>query len=151
MAEQVKQYFMHCNDEDIEGYIYTTIPLCPNNHTHTVITTESSSTDSNFFELWGTDLGQTKVAFRTESRLMPIAANQTIQNFDLSFPISICLLSVRFVVDMENVGDYLECILAPDTIIGTITQPISPGILARYDVKYRLLTHTLTRSQRMSG
>lgn len=45
----------------------------------------------------------------------------TFKNLDITFPIPISLLSAEFTDRAEYRGDECECLIAPDTIIGTLT------------------------------
>ena len=47
-----------------------------------------------------------------------------------TFPININLVSVSVVTDTEHKGDMYEVQLAPNTIIGTITQDVATGATA---------------------
>lgn len=62
--------------------------------------------------------------FQTRSLLLDIPEGDPndVSVHDFSFPIPVSILAAQALIDSQHVGDYLDFIVAPDTIIGVLTE-----------------------------
>jgi hypothetical protein len=69
-----------------------------------------------------------KTGGRFQARNVVIDITQSgLNTIDIAWPIPVNLLSAEFVIEEEHIGDSIECVAAPGTVIGTLAQdaPVS--------------------------
>lgn len=74
--------------------------------------------------LYATSIDRT---YQLQSYELNVPATSGAYNINISFPFAIILLGGDFAVCAENVGDKCKFIVAPNTLIGAITQPVTTG------------------------
>jgi hypothetical protein len=109
----------------------TPITVCPNNNTHTVIS-------SSVHILETREINTVKV----EEETTPVGSNPTGGHFgvttvginclasqtstaDKSFDWPVSMLSIKFMTDQQHIGDVINMDIAPNTIIGVLTATAS--------------------------
>lgn len=91
-------------------------------------------------------MASTNGNFRVEGFSIDIAAGPGVTTtYDLSYPYNTSIRGVSLFVDTDNIGDVLNVTAAPDTVVGTITSPISlsdtvievtPSVIANVQIGY---------------
>lgn len=129
-SKSVYQYRIFCKTENKFYYIWNTnVPnSCPSNSSHILDTTSTiildSVTSDEVTVLQKTN--STGINYRAESFIMQIPANSTISK-ECSWLYNIAILTVNCTVGNENIGDLVNTYVAPNTIIGIITQNVTLG------------------------
>lgn len=138
----VNRYRLFCITENIFVYMWDTKAptTCSTDHTHnvdlsTLSILETISQDTVFIQnIVGTTGGQ----YRCESKSFTIPAN-SIGNKDCTWPFDISVKSVFFHTSVDQIGDKVKSLVAPNTTIGVIvsngsagtnTITVSPTVLA---------------------
>lgn len=131
MSDKVaNQYRIFCNTEQVYVYSWgTSAPIaCPNNNTHSVDMNSISITDTiaqnnvTVVQISG-DLNS---YFRVESKIESIPAN-SIGTFEYTWPYNIGILTINWTCGEIHRGDTISAYVAPDTVVGVITQNINQG------------------------
>lgn len=71
--------------------------------------------------------GVTGGNFNATSRKLVITPDPNPQTFTFTFPMNISVFHLRFTSEEVHRGDDMECIMAPETNIGKIMQPVTGG------------------------
>ncbi len=129
-SKTIHKYRTFCLTENTLVYSWGETPpiTCPNNDTHTIDTNSISIVDSvsskkiNISQ----DNGLTGGNFRAETIKAVIKPNTT-EIFDFSWPFDMSVHTVHFVTNAQHIGDKFSCIIAPNTIIGVITNNVNVG------------------------
>ena len=128
----IYKYKVFCITTHSEEFIWSEEPptKCPSDPSHEINTDSISiinqiSENKIKIEEESTPTGG---HFRVETvSIMNIPANESVDT-DIFYPIPISVLELKIVTDESNIGDNLRCAIAPDTIIGVITAPTTPGL-----------------------
>jgi len=125
----VNNYKLWCNDENI--YVYTwndeEPTVCPNVNTHS-INTESISIEESVTEnkiiIDEESAHKTGGFFKVVSQAFDALPNATT-TYDFSYPIKMGVLAIKVPTNANQEGDIMSFCLAPNTIIGTVTEAVS--------------------------
>jgi uncharacterized protein (DUF1499 family) len=129
-SRTINNYRLLCNTEDKQVYTWDVSPpiCCPNNNTHLIdtnsitIVDNINSTAVNIIQ--NTDnVGDN---YRVESFPINVPAGQTVIS-NYKWPYNISVLTINWTSDITNIGDQLDCYVAPNTVIGAITSNINVG------------------------
>jgi hypothetical protein len=130
MPRIVNKYRATCTTENTSVYVWGTEPptTCPNNIAHTIDSSSITIVDSvnDTTVQISQDKGLTGGNFRSETCKL-IAKPNGIQSFDFSWPFDMSVSTVHFVTNAQHIGDEITSIIAPNTIVGYITAPVSIG------------------------
>lgn len=128
MSRKLLKYRVYCNTEDKYEYIWndTTPLVCPSNSAHNIDTNTITIVDT--LETNSVNIIQESIItggnYRTEGKKMTIQANSTeIQDF--SWPYNISALTITFYTNSNNENDILNSYIAPNTVIGILTDNVS--------------------------
>ena len=124
------QYRLYCNTQSDYKYVWSTsIPsTCPDNNTHTInidsitIVNEISENTTTIKE----EETPTGGHFIQECWAFDCPAN-TETSYDIAYPYPVSSSGLFFETALNHKGDVLNCIMAPDAIIGTITSNVAIG------------------------
>ena len=128
----VIHYDLYCITEAQRVQTWGTVrpTVCPNNNTHTI----DSSSITSLEQISQTDTivsapkEGTKGFYRVQGFPMTITAGTGIvSTMDVSFPYITSVRSTDLIVTTDNLGDHIEVISAPDTVVGSITAAVSIG------------------------
>ena len=126
----INKYRVFCETEhaNVYGWGDTTPVVCPNNNTHTINTASIAIVDSinSSAVTISQDKGQTGGNFRCETVKIVIKPN-TIENFDFSWPFDMSVSALHFTTNSQHIGDSITTYIAPNTIVGYITQDANVG------------------------
>lgn len=126
----VYKYRVYCVTDAIYEYQWgeTEPTKCPTNTAHTIDASKTVIVDKNEPELVTVkeELVPTGGHFQITTVTLEATANVTT-TVDHSWPIPVTVLGVSFVTKAPHEGDLLDIIVAPDTIVGTLTANISTG------------------------
>jgi hypothetical protein len=130
MSRTINNYRLFCNTENTYVTVWNTDTpsVCPHNnqdHIDTNSITIIDSINSTSVNISQTN-GDVNDNYRTESRRIFIPAGQTITT-DISYPYNISVLTINWTTTNDNTGDLLNCYVAPNTVIGVITQKVNQG------------------------
>ena len=131
MSVSLYKYRIYCQTEQVYTYVWgESTPLaCPINSSHTI----SSSTITILDEV-----SEKIVAIKQES--VKTGGNFKIKGFShicpansttifpVSWPFNITVMNVRIYSEISQVGDTVNAIVSPDTIVGTLTSSCSSGV-----------------------
>jgi len=126
----VKKYRVWCTIEEVyvETWSADVPAVCPNNNTHaidigitTIIDTVKNAQVSVIEETTPTG-----GYYMTDCLLIEIP-DIPVYNHDFSYPISINVLDMFFTVNAENIGDNIDVLSAPDTVVGALTANANPS------------------------
>lgn len=126
----INNYRLFCNTESafVTVWNVNTPKVCPNNNMHLIdndsitIIDNVSSNASNIVQ-YNNDINGN---FRTESKILFIPANQIITQL-YKWPYNISIMTIGWTSAEENRGDIVNVYIAPNTVIGGITQHINIG------------------------
>jgi len=128
MSKIVNKYRMFCITEN--DYIYkwdNTLPShCYNNTSHILDTSTITIIDTistNEMKI-SQELVPTGGNYRTEAKEF-VLDGSAIQTFDISWPYRVSMLTITILSGDDNGDDILNTYIAPNTVIGIITQNIS--------------------------
>jgi hypothetical protein len=130
MPRTINKYRCLCITENTSVYTWGEVAptVCPNNNTHSIdnstVTIVDSVNDNSVTILQ--DKGLTGGNFRCETCKAVVKPNST-ESFDFSWPFDMSVATVHFVTNAQHIGDEITSIIAPNTIVGYITQDASIG------------------------
>jgi len=131
MTTNVNKYRFFCIEEN--GYVSqwgTVAPtICPNNHADKTIDLNSitivEKIETNIIVTDDTSVGFFCVEQFVHN--VPAGSPGDISIFDISWDTNITLWKTVFTPLTENIGDIVNVVAAPDTLIGYATAPITTG------------------------
>lgn len=142
------KYRIYCNTEGgwVEQWSETELTVCPNNNGHTInpdSLQEMDTISDNHVTIQEEhiELGVTATGghFGCRSVVVGVSSANEIEYTDVSHPFSIGLMTAQFTTEESMRGDCLEIIVAPDTIIGAITENVDIGVTKTFGVSSTVL------------
>lgn len=131
MSKAIYKYRVYCITEAdyIETWAMTEPTVCPNVNTDTIDQTSWTIVDKVSEEVVQVKEEDTPTGghFIAECLDFDVPASAGDHNFDLSWPINIAILSTSVAATDGNVGDKIEVMGSPDTVIGGITADVNVG------------------------
>lgn len=137
MTTQVHKYCIWCDTESANVYTWATSTptVCPNNNTHSIntnLTTIVETVSSNQVEVTsGKIIAQENSDgyFETSHIEMSISSGTpgAITPHDVTWPMDFLLWRTLFTPTADMVGDYISVVASPNTTIGVLTAPVTPG------------------------
>lgn len=126
----VNLYSLYCITEEKWLTVWGTEEptTCPNNHEHTIEESSPQILDSitSFKVTVEASRESTNGNYRAQGfELFVNPGVDTVSTMDVSFPYPTSVRSTSLIVTEENIGDHLEVIAAPETVIGVVTAPVS--------------------------
>lgn len=129
-SRDINNYRLFCNTENsfVTVWNINTPSACPNNNTHlidndSVTIIDNINSNSTSIIQYNNDINGN---FRIESKMLFIPANQIITQ-TYSWPYNISVMTIGLTSAKENIGDVVNVYIAPNTVIGAITQHINVG------------------------
>lgn len=132
MSKKVCKYRMFCNTEQAYTYKWDSdVPTtCPNNTMHEIDTNSIAIIDSvsnNDVTITSKDYTSTNGYYRMEGRVVDLPHTEPVVKSDFWFSFNIVVYGMRFNTDIDQVGDTIDIIAAPDTLIGVLIAPCGPS------------------------
>ena len=130
MSKTINNYRLFCNTENQNVYTWqqSSPTVCPNNNTHLIDSNSITIVDS--INNQSVNIIQTSDSiqgyYKTEGFKLTIPAGQSVSQ-DYKWPFDIAVLTINWTTDSTNTDDIVNLQVAPNTIIGIITQNIASG------------------------
>ena len=135
MSKTVNKYRLRCTTDATDEYVWntTTPTVCPTNTAHTInpnltviVDTVSSSMVEIREEQSNTTNTPTQGYYKSKGFCCAVAPN-TNAVLDIQFPYPITIMNGWFHSTEKQIGDKVDAVAAPNTIIGGITAPVNTG------------------------
>ena len=126
----IYKYRLQCTTDNIYEYIWGTTPptLCPTNSTHTIDTNSIAIVDQVNSNLVTIKEESVKTGGNFGCATIKIEAIKNTTSFSsISWPHAISGLQINLISGSENSGDIVNGYVGKDTIIGYITNVVTPA------------------------
>jgi len=131
-VNKVYKYRIYCETEEdhIKGWSENPDEICPNNNSHTVTSGSLTIIDSLTSSVVQTRIQEEVIEtgghFQCISINVASTASGTAQT-DISWPFPVSILSAEVLISSDNLGDNIEALVGPNTIIGVLSSPVTSG------------------------